>query len=150
MNQELIEVDVILPPISVVNVDVDNLPFNTVQVDVRLPFPGTVRVDVNDLPSDNVHVIALPGSQGPEGPAGPQGLEGPPGPPGTGTESGFYTHVQNVASLTWTIMHNLGFVPNVLIVDSSGREVIGDVTVIDLNTISLGFSAAFGGSAYLS
>jgi hypothetical protein len=92
-------------------------------------------------------IIGMPGSPGPEGPEGPPGPEGPEGPP---AEISHYTHIQNVASVTWTIVHNLGYVPNVMVVDSSDREVIGDVTVIDLNTITVTFSGAFGGKAHLS
>lgn len=61
-----------------------------------------------------------------------------------------YTHSQAVAASVWTINHNLGFVPNVWVEDSAGTEVEGDIAVVSLNTITLTFSAAFGGTAYLS
>ncbi len=60
-----------------------------------------------------------------------------------------YTHVQNAASTTWLVVHNLGRYPNVTIVDSAYTEVEGDVTYIDKNTIQLDFSAAFGGQAFI-
>jgi len=62
-----------------------------------------------------------------------------------------YTHSQSIASATWTITHNLGYVPNVWVKDSAGTIIEdGGVDVIDLNTIRLNFGAAFGGVAYLS
>jgi hypothetical protein len=61
-----------------------------------------------------------------------------------------YRHIQTVAAAVWTIPHNLGFYPNVAVVDSSGREVVGEIDYVDMNTVRLTFSAAFGGEAYLS
>ncbi len=74
--------------------------------------------------------------------SGPQGPSGPPG--------AFFEFTQATASDTWTIAHNLGVYPNVTVVDSSGREVEGDVQYIDMNNIQILFSAAFAGQAYLS
>lgn len=61
-----------------------------------------------------------------------------------------YRHIQTTASASWTIPHNLGFYPNVAVVDSTGREVVGEIDYVDMNTVRLTFSAAFGGEAYLS
>jgi len=61
-----------------------------------------------------------------------------------------YRHVQSVASAVWTIAHNLGFYPNVSVVDSTGREVVGEIDYTSMNVVTLTFSAAFGGEAYLS
>lgn len=64
--------------------------------------------------------------------------------------SGSYTHIQVVAASTWTINHNLGYYPAVSIVDSGENLVMGDVTYISTNTLSVSFNASFGGKAYLS
>lgn len=64
--------------------------------------------------------------------------------------SGSYIHTQSVSASTWTINHNLGFNPAVSIVDSGENVVIGDVTYISTNTLSVSFNASFGGKAYLS
>lgn len=61
-----------------------------------------------------------------------------------------YTHRQATPATTWTVIHNLGFRPNVAIVDSAGTEVIGDVDYLDDNTVQLHFSVPFAGEAYLS
>lgn len=155
MIQELIQVDVVIPLSGTVNVDVTAPPpVNVIVTGLPGQMLGVAKIDVTLPPTDSITVTGLPGQPGQSGEPGPEGPEGPPGAQGStgapGTSGGNYVHVQNTASTTWTIVHNLGFVPNILIVDSSGREVIGEVTVIDLNTISVTFSAAFGGSAYLS
>lgn len=61
-----------------------------------------------------------------------------------------YIHTQAVASTTWTITHNLNTKPNVVILDSAGTHVFGDVTYSSDNQVILSFSAAFSGAAYLS
>lgn len=61
-----------------------------------------------------------------------------------------YTHTQSEASSTWTITHNLERFPDVTVVDSSGNVVVGDTTYNSNNQITLTFSTAFSGSAYLN
>ena len=51
---------------------------------------------------------------------------------------------------TWNIAHNLGRFPAVTVVDSSGREVDGEVLYTDANNVVLNFSAPFSGTAYLN
>jgi len=61
-----------------------------------------------------------------------------------------YIHEQATASSTWTIQHNLNKYPAVSVVDSSGNEVITDVTYTDLNNLTITMTAAFKGKAYLN
>ena len=63
---------------------------------------------------------------------------------------GIYTHNQGSSSSTWTITHNLGYFPSVTVVDNGNNVVIGDVSYISANQVSISFSASFGGKAYLS
>jgi hypothetical protein len=63
---------------------------------------------------------------------------------------GNYTHNQIASSPTWTITHNLGFFPAVSVVDSGGNHVIGDVTYVSQNVVTVSFNSSFGGKAYLS
>jgi hypothetical protein len=82
-----------------------------------------------------------------------KGPPGPAGPPGTGGGSGSatYRHVQNTASSTWTVNHNLGYFPAVSVVDSAKRVVHGDIAYsADGQTVTLSFTAAFSGEAYFS
>ena len=61
-----------------------------------------------------------------------------------------FTFNQSPASAVWTINHNLNKFPNYTVIDSSGDEVEGDVTYINNNQLTLTFSAAFSGTAYLN
>ena len=61
-----------------------------------------------------------------------------------------FTYNQSPASAVWTINHNLNKFPNYTVIDSSGDEVEGDVTYINNNQLTLTFSAAFSGTAYLN
>ncbi len=93
-----------------------------------------------------------PGPEGPQGEIGPMGPEGPQGPPGDEGSGalGFFVHDQSIPSDVWVIDHNLSFIPQVTIVDSSGREVEGDVIYTSPTQITVLFSAPFAGKAYLS
>lgn len=81
--------------------------------------------------------------------AGPPGGTGPPGPPGPsgGTT---YTWDQGTASTLWEIPHGLGLFPSVSVVDSGGSWVVGTVNYINDNNLTISFSVAFGGKAYLN
>ena len=61
-----------------------------------------------------------------------------------------YKHVQGLSSATWNIAHNLGKFPSVTIKDSAGSIVIGEIQYNDDNNITLTFSGAFSGEAYLN
>jgi hypothetical protein len=61
-----------------------------------------------------------------------------------------YVHIQENASLTWTITHGLGFVPNITVVDTAGTVVEGSYNYPNSNTVVLSFIGAFSGRAYLS
>jgi hypothetical protein len=50
----------------------------------------------------------------------------------------------------WTIVHNLNKYPNVAVVDSAGNWVIGDVAYVSGSILTVRFSAAFAGTAYLN
>lgn len=63
---------------------------------------------------------------------------------------GTYTHIQDVASSTWTINHNLEYHPNIEVVDSAGTAVIGNYQYVNVNTIIATFASPFAGKAYLS
>jgi len=73
------------------------------------------------------------------------GIQGPPGPPGTDLT---YVHNQLVASDTWTIHHQLGKYPSIMVVDSGGDVVAGDITYNDINAAIVRFSVPFGGQAF--
>lgn len=76
---------------------------------------------------------------------GVQGVAGIPGPP-----SFTYVHFQNVPAAFWSVVHNMGGYPNVTVIDSTGREVLGEVVYLDGNHLTITFSSGFAGTAYLS
>lgn len=57
---------------------------------------------------------------------------------------------QAVPSTTWTITHNLNKFPSVSVVDTANTQVFTIADYIDTNTLTLTFSAAFAGKAYLN
>ena len=61
-----------------------------------------------------------------------------------------YKYLKTNAGSTWTIKHNLGKHPSVTIVDSGGTKVQGDITYDSANKLTVTFSSAFSGTAYLN
>ena len=70
------------------------------------------------------------------------------GAPGGGPTT--YVHNQSTPASTWVIDHNLGIYPNVTVEDSAGTTVEGEIVHNSINQMTLTFSAAFSGIAYLS
>lgn len=103
----------------------------------RLPKPikkTTGRAGISPFPAASDHEHPYKGVPGDGGGGGAQA----------------YTHTQAVASATWVIDHNLSFRPNVAVVDSTGDQVEGEVEYTDADTVTVKFTAAFTGTAYLS
>ena len=118
---------------------------------IRVTQPGTVvvtsqpkPVNVVTGPVQPVEVTAPMGNPGPVGPMGP------PGPPGSGTGGSSFIFQQSTPAAVWTIVHELGYNANVTVVDSSGEQCEGEVECTALGVITVRFSAAFAGTAYLS
>lgn len=61
-----------------------------------------------------------------------------------------HVHSQSVVSDEWVIIHSLGGYPSVTIVDTSRTYVIGEVKYDSTTQITVSFSAAFSGYAYLT
>lgn len=61
-----------------------------------------------------------------------------------------YVHDQGVASATWSITHNLNKKPSVTVVDSAENVVIGEIEYNNDTSITITFSGAFSGKAYLN
>jgi hypothetical protein len=104
------------------------------------------------------------GTQGVQGTAGVQGATGIGGAAvdntddvPEGAENKYFTvervsyeHTQGSASTSWAITHNLGFKPNVTVVDSAGNIVEGEIAYTNSNTLTVSFASAFSGKAYIS
>jgi len=116
---------------------------------------------------------AVTGAQGTQGVTGAQGvqgtigLQGPAGIGGAavdntddvpeGTTNKYFTigrvsyeHMQGSASNSWTINHNLGFKPNVTVIDSAGNIVEGEIAYTNSNSLTVSFQSSFSGTAYIS
>jgi hypothetical protein len=61
-----------------------------------------------------------------------------------------YIFEQGTSSATWVITHTLGGFPSVTIVDSANTHVFGEVQYNSNTQITVLFSAAFSGKAYLT
>lgn len=81
--------------------------------------------------------IGTPGPQGPPGPVGPAGGET------------FTYDRAGVPAATWTIVHNLGRYPQVMVLGDNGDEVTTDVTHPDADTTVVTFGVPFSGKAVL-
>lgn len=90
------------------------------------------------------------GTTGATGPQGIQGEVGPQGIQGSGASHSTYTHTQSSPSSTWSITHNLACFPSVVVVDSAGTVVVGDIAYNSNNSITITFVGSFGGKAYIN
>lgn len=61
-----------------------------------------------------------------------------------------FIFTQSIPADTWVITHSLGKKPSVTVVDSGDNIVVGDVTYIDENALTITFVGAFSGKAYLN
>ena len=71
-------------------------------------------------------------------------------PGGGGGMALSYVHNQGTPAETWVIDHNLNMYPNVVVEDSGGTTVEGEIVYNSAHQVTLTFSAAFSGVAYLS
>lgn len=67
-----------------------------------------------------------------------------------GGSDAHFTYTQNAASATWSIAHNLGKRPSVMIVDSADFVLHGSVKYTDSNNLTINLSAPTSGKAYLN
>jgi hypothetical protein len=74
---------------------------------------------------------------------GTQWVDGPDG-------GAAYVYTQAVAASTWTINHNLGFVPSVEVFDSGSQEIEADVSHPTTNQTVIVFSVPLAGFARLT
>ena len=61
-----------------------------------------------------------------------------------------YVHNQGVAASVWTITHSLGGRPSIMVVDSAGTVVVGEVQYDSDTQIKVLFTVPFSGYAYLT
>lgn len=61
-----------------------------------------------------------------------------------------FTYIKSTPDNVWDITHDLDKYPSVTVVDSAGSVVIGDITYTSKSALTVTFSAAFSGKAYLN
>jgi hypothetical protein len=60
-----------------------------------------------------------------------------------------YTHTQSVAATTWTVIHNMGRIPSIVVINGvNGNSVIGRISHIDNNTAVIHLKPAMAGTAH--
>lgn len=62
----------------------------------------------------------------------------------------FFMFNQSQANSIWNINHGLNKYPSVTVVDTAGTQGFGTVSYVDSNNVTVSFSAAFAGQAYLN
>lgn len=60
-----------------------------------------------------------------------------------------YTHTQSTPAATWVIDHHMGLIPTVVLVDSTGQQMIAEIRYPSDQTIVVVHSAPYTGTAYL-
>jgi hypothetical protein len=61
-----------------------------------------------------------------------------------------FIFTQTIPSATWTIEHNLNKFPSVTVVDEDDNVYYGEVIYENSNEITINFTGAFSGKAYLN
>ena len=61
-----------------------------------------------------------------------------------------FTFTQAAPALVWIVNHNLGKNPSVSIVDNAGEEVYAQVDYTNLNSLTITFTQAFSGKAFMN
>jgi hypothetical protein len=110
-----------------------NSPWNEVVADVEHTDLNTVTVRTQAVPITNGYTVVVNG-------------------PGTIVGSGiaYFVYTQVSPAATWDIVHNLGYFPNVSIVDSGNNTLETDIHYVSANELQVLLSAATSGKAYLS
>lgn len=61
-----------------------------------------------------------------------------------------YVHNQTTSSTQWNITHNLGFFPNVTVLDNENRIIEADTVYLNTNSVRIVMNVALSGVAYLT
>lgn len=118
---------------------------------VPLDTPAKITVISDPTVPDVVTVIPSPGKRGDQGEVGPRGPQGIQGPKGDkGDIGGVYEHNQSAVASTWYVNHNLGYNPNVTVLDSAANHIEAEIWYNNVNSLEIRFSVGISGKAYLS
>lgn len=70
------------------------------------------------------------------------------GPPGVSGAAIRYEHDQQIASLVWTVPHNLHTYPTVTVIDTQLRLITADVEYVDEDIVQIIHSTPVAGRAF--
>lgn len=116
-----------------ITLDETNIKFNNLETNVQVDLENQFKIkDKTD--ETLVKILMLKGEKGDTGSGGDKN----------------YVHTQLTSSDTWVITHNLNKYPSVTTFDSTGEEVIGDITYNNVNQVTISFAGAFKGRATLN
>lgn len=97
--------------------------------------------DVITMVINTASIPVVLGIQGTVGATGSQGIQGVAG--------GSYIYPQVTPSSVWVITHNKNGYPAVITEDTAGTVVEGSVIFNSVNQLTIQFTSAFAGTAYL-
>lgn len=133
------------------------VPVSQTGTNLKIVADTTPQIKISSAIPDSpavLSVIPFPGKTGEKGDKGDQGIQGERGATGEtgpmGPAGSTYEHNQTAVASTWNITHNLGFYPNVTIVDSGGSVIEAELWYNNLNSLDIHFSVGMSGKAYLS
>lgn len=106
---------------------------------------STPNVEVKVVPSEAPAKISIISD-----PNVPSVIKVIPSPGPKGSSGGNYTHNQSAVSNVWIVNHNLGYNPNVSILDSAESNVEAEIWYNNTNSLEIRFSVGISGKAYLS
>lgn len=139
--------DIALIPVRDEPYDPNDFPDNTTILSPVDPQIDWAPVDIALLPG----VTGQRGPQGEDGDAGPAGAAGAAGPTGpAGISGGSFSYTPSDARTLYEITHNLGYRPNVMVVDNFGTEYFGTVLYTNTSSLTITFTSAVYATAYLS
>lgn len=146
-----------LPPKDIALIPVRDEPYDPNDFPDNTTILSPVDPQVDWAPVDIALLPGVTGQRGPQGedgdvgPAGPTGSTGPAGPQGPAGPSGqSFVFTPADAREVWNITHNLGYQPNVMVVDNVGTEYFGAVVYTNTNSLTITFTSAVYATAYLS
>jgi hypothetical protein len=72
------------------------------------------------------------------------------GPQGPAVSTGFVYDATGSPTVLWTVTHNLGKFPAVMVVDTGNSVLEADIHYADANQLTVSFGAPTSGKAYLN
>jgi hypothetical protein len=116
--------------------------------------PQILLSSAEPVQSSNIQIVTSPGKKGDKGDkgdTGDTGLQGEKGDKGDkGDIGGVFEHNQSAVSSVWYVNHNLGYNPNVTVIDSGESIVEAEIRYNNTNSLEIRFSHGISGKAYLS